>query len=369
MRFIHLSDVGLGKNTESGKFWGRDRAVEIVNTLRKTVDKAASTACELLIISGGLFSHQPVSSELEEINRLFLSIPAVEVIIVAGESDVIKKNSPVNSFLWAPNVHYVLSYGIERIEFKKFNASVYAMSVSDKQEDNLPGFKSLLKEAFSESQETICMIASAEPNYNEVISVCNDLENEKYLKRISYAALGGMARHQEVSMSKVYYSGGLEPSGMQDTGEHGFYIGDISNATGQLIKLEFVPIAETSYISLNIEVDENTTATDLLEKIKNEMDNRGRKNIYRIHIFGKKNPDENFQPERLENEYRIAEIIDESEPQYDFSLLFQEHPQDMIGYYISKLIKNEGEISEIERKAMFYGIDALLKTSEQKGKE
>ena len=34
MRFIHLSDVGLGKNTESGKFWGRDRAVEIVNTLR-----------------------------------------------------------------------------------------------------------------------------------------------------------------------------------------------------------------------------------------------------------------------------------------------------------------------------------------------
>ncbi len=61
---------------------------------------------------------------------------------------------------------------------------------------------------------------------------------------------------------------------------------------------------------------------------------------------------------------QIIELIDESEPQYDFSRLFAQHPGDMIGFYIRALQKDE--MSQIEKKALYYGIDALLSTMDER---
>ena len=61
---------------------------------------------------------------------------------------------------------------------------------------------------------------------------------------------------------------------------------------------------------------------------------------------------------------QIIEIIDESEPQYDFSRLFAQHPSDMIGFYIRTLQKEE--MSTVEKKALYYGIDALLSTTDER---
>ena len=58
------------------------------------------------------------------------------------------------------------------------------------------------------------------------------------------------------------------------------------------------------------------------------------------------------------------EIIDESEPQYDFSALFAEHPSDMICFYIQALQKPE--MSQVEKKALYYGINALLRTTDER---
>ena len=90
MRFIHVSDVRLGLDPESEKSWGRERAKEIKETFRKVVDMASEEGCDLLLISGSLFCHQPVSAELAEVNRLFLSIPAVQVVIIAGRLDMLR---------------------------------------------------------------------------------------------------------------------------------------------------------------------------------------------------------------------------------------------------------------------------------------
>ena len=61
---------------------------------------------------------------------------------------------------------------------------------------------------------------------------------------------------------------------------------------------------------------------------------------------------------------QVIEIIDESEPQYDFSQLFAEHPSEMIGFYIRALQKEE--MSQVEKKALYYGIDALLCTKDER---
>ena len=135
MRFIHVSDVRLGLDPESEKSWGRERAKEIKETFRKVVDMASEEGCDLLLISGSLFCHQPVSAELAEVNRLFLSIPAVQVVIIAGRLDMLRGNSPVQSFRWAPNVRYVTEEGLTRLSFPALNTTVYAASCRGTEEN------------------------------------------------------------------------------------------------------------------------------------------------------------------------------------------------------------------------------------------
>ena len=77
-----------------------------------------------------------------------------------------------------------------------------------------------------------------------------------------------------------------------------------------------------------------------------------------------RDPDVEFDLESLQSRYRISEVTDESEPQYDFSALFAQHPGDMIGFYIRALQKDD--MSEVEKKALYYGIHALLQTTDER---
>ena len=77
-----------------------------------------------------------------------------------------------------------------------------------------------------------------------------------------------------------------------------------------------------------------------------------------------RDPDISFDLDMLSTRFKIMEIIDESEPQYDFSALFAEHSSDMIGFYIQALQKPE--MSPMEKKALYYGINALLRTTDER---
>ena len=86
--------------------------------------------------------------------------------------------------------------------------------------------------------------------------------------------------------------------------------------------------------------------------------------LARFRIRGMRDPDVEFDLESLQSRYRISEVTDESEPQYDFSALFAQHPGDMIGFYIRALQKDD--MSEVEKKALYYGIHALLQTTDER---
>lgn len=99
-------------------------------------------------------------------------------------------------------------------------------------------------------------------------------------------------------------------------------------------------------------------------KITQEIQTRGPENIFRFRIRGMRDPDISFDLDMLSTRFKIMEIIDESEPQYDFSALFAEHPSDMIGFFIQALQKPE--MSPVEKKALHYGINALLRTTDER---
>lgn len=357
MKFMHLSDVRLGLHNESGRRWGEERVVEVAADLRAAVADAAKEGTDLVLISGGLFAHRPVSTELDGANRIFASFPETAFVITAGENDLVKPSSPVISYKWADNVHYVLNGKAEKISFPAFNTAVYAQSVTSDEHDP----EALI--AISEGDEknghdTVRIALLEEPDTEKAAA----FEGSGF----SYIALGGQASHMELPGGKAVYSGGFEPTGMTDTGAHGYYMGEINETTGMLESVRFVPAASASYVPLKVKVGVTNTPEQVAAMIESEIRRRGITNIYRIRITGERKPEYTFEMADLRSRYRIAEVKCEAEPQYDFEALFEEHQQDMIGYFISSLRKNHTELSDIDKTAMFYGIDALIKTSSGK---
>jgi len=358
MKFMHLSEARLGLHSESGRSWEKERKEEIADTLKRAAQAAEDEKIDIVLIAGGLFAHRPVTAELEAANRVFAMHPGTVFVIIAGRSDVVKSNSPVLSFHWADNVHYVTGSSIEKICFPNISTVVYAASMTGDNEESeqmiaaneLPG---------PEDMDLPIRIALLyEPSFENASAFnCGGF---------SYVALGGLPVYTEVVRNKAYYSGGLEPEGMTDIGAHGYIRGEISPVTGTVTSCEFVPMASASYVPLLVKINLAVTPEKFSEMIRREIEKRGTSNIYRIRITGHKLPGCSFDLSDLKARYRIADVIDESEPQYDFEGLFEQHQQDMIGYFISTLRRKGTDLPDIDKKAMFQGIDALIRTADDK---
>ena len=365
MRFIHAGDINIGAKPDSDKRWGKERAEEFKDTLKKVVDKAKEIDCDLLLISGNLFCHQPVTKELYDINLLFSTIPATRVIITAGSSDRLRKNSSVLDFKWSSNVSFVLSESYDRINIPSLHTVVYAISLREGGSD----ISELVKEIKAEAKK--------DSGYTDILMFFNERHGDEAYERelteligaqsFSYTALGGAESFRELERGRIAYPGFLTAMDMHTTGEHGVIVGDISSATGKMIGLEFVKLADTCYIPISVEINERVKANELRERLEAEMDKRGRNNIYKLRVTGKRAPEEEPELEALRDRFKIVEISDETEPQYDFSKLFSEHPDDIIGFYISSVMKNgDEEKGSLERRAMHYAVDALLATERKR---
>ncbi len=393
MKFMHLCDICIGNCTESGMPWAEDREEELADSLRNLLARAEDDSVGLVLISGGLFAHVPTEAELIVAGNIFKAHPDIEIVITAGEKDRLTESSPVKSFEWPENVHYVLSDKPERIVLECLSAEVFAASsvrllkaeqniTSIKEEMPILPYRDLPDTA--ESDEFIISEEDKDIEPEELIAFSESFEDREHirlcmlsfsgrtdtLKRVfngsdfSYIAIGGKKREKELLKDRMYYPGAFEPFCMDETGEHGAFTGYISEETGLVESIKFLPLASISYVTLNIRLTPKTTQRGLTESIRKELIRRGKKNIYRLRLTGSRDPEEDLGLNELKEEFRINEISDESVPEYDLAGLFREHSQDMIGFYISSIMTDKHEMSEIEKKAMFHGIEALLKSSD-----
>ena len=356
MRFIHLSDIRIGNSTESGTGWAESRRKELEGGILRAMQEAEAFGARLVLISGGLFSHVPTTGELDRVSRVFASFPDIRVVIIAGQNDIVKRSSPVRSFVWPENVFFAAGGRVERIVLRDIDTEIFAASVTDTENAGPEDFAA----AAGEKHEDSCTVRLA-------LLRCNDDEAaaEAFAGTdLSYAAVGSDISGYRSISAKVYCPGFFEPEKMGDSGSHGLIRGIISDRTGMPESIEFVPMASVSYVPLLIRINVKTTAEELKMLIEREIGRRGSSNIYRLKLTGNRNPEEDFDLDRLTSVYRISEIIDETEPEYDYRRLFAEHPQDMIGFYISRIVSDSNEMSRVEKRAMYYGLDALLKTEE-----
>ncbi len=355
MKFIHTGDIHWGMSPDSDKPWSRERARDIRETFAAIIDKTKALGADCLFIAGDLFHRQPLQKDLKEVNYLFSTIPQVKVVIIAGNHDRIRKSSAVLSFSWCPNVTFLDSEELTSVYFEEINTEVTGFSyyTAEITEPKLNQAK-----APKNGRIQILLGHGGDLNHTPIDRAA--LAAAGY----TYVALGHIHKPEVLAERKMAYCGSPEPLDKTETGVHGIYYGEIHPTAKEVTKLEFIPMARIRYIPLIVGVTPATTNTELYQKISREIEQRGSDNIYRFKIRGQRDPDITFELDALQLRYRIADILDETEPEYDFSALFAEHPSDMIGFYIRALEKPD--MSPVEKKALFYGIHALLLTTDER---
>lgn len=355
MVFIHTADIHLGMVPDIGSNWSTDRAYDIKETFFNVIKKCKEVRADLLLIAGDLFNKQPLTSDLNEINEQFSTIPNTQIVIISGNADKIRDNSTVLSYRFNKNVHYIFSEHPTELEIPNLNLVIHGFS-------------------YHHSEIKRSLIDSIpDPEYDGKIHILlahggdtlhcpidfNSLSNRNF----NYCALGHLHTFQDMFNHKIVYPGSLEPLDISEASEHGVCIGEINTMTGRLERFHFEPMAKVEYIAFNVKVNIHNTNEDIIDTITSEISKKSPENIYRIHLEGYRDPNVHFDFTSL-NRFRIIDIIDETEPKYDFLELSKEHPQDMIGAYIRTFNKNIDELSLIQKKALYYGINALLKSSE-----
>ncbi len=355
MKFIHTADIHWGMIPDSDRPWGKKREQAIRLTFQSIVEDARDQKADLLLISGDLFHRQPLARDLKEINYLFSTIPNTRVVIIAGNHDRIRPSSALRSFQWNRNVTYLMDETLSSVYFEDLNTEVFGFSYHTPEilEDKSAQFV-----IPDNRRNKILMVHGGDSKHYPFD------KNTLAAMPFSYIALGHIHKPAVLIENRMAYPGSPEPLDVTETGPHGYLIGEMDTATGQVTSLAFKAAAQVQYIPLVVSVTPATTNLELSQLIADEIRRRGGSNIYRFRIRGMRDPDTEFDLDFLAGQWNIAEIVDESEPQYDFHALFAEHPSDMIGFYIHELLKDE--MSPVEKKALHYGIHALLETKDER---
>lgn len=316
---------------------------------------------ELLLIAGDLFHRQPLLRELKEVNSLFEALKNTQVVLIAGNHDHLKRDSFYRTFEWAENVHMILSGELACVEIPCLSAAVYGLSYHAKEtaERRYDGaapqgrqkYEILLAHGGDEKHIPICR--------EKLIGLGYDYVALGHIHKPQVLAENRWKRPEygKVYNSRTAYSGALEPVDKNDTGKHGYILGEL---TGEGCRMQFVPCASREYVHLEITAERRMTSHALKECIRSRIRELGTRNIYRVTVKGFHDPDILFDLEDMDPYGNITDLIDETKPAYDFARLLGQNRGDLLGRFIESLMDYDED--SVEYLALCEGVQALMET-------
>lgn len=364
MKFIHIADVHLGAIPDSNQAWGVLREKEIWGSFQNIINICNEEEVDLLLIAGDLFHKQPLLRELKEANYCLSKLKNTKVVIMAGNHDYISPRSHYQEFVWDEKVYMFLSATMGAVTLPDLNVTVYGLSYSSR--DITEPMYDLVR---PKDRSTINILLAHGGDEKNI-----PMNRKKMLESgFDYIALGHIHK-PELIQERMAYSGSLEPMDRNETGARGYIKGEINiDQEARRTKLQFIPSSHREYKNLTLEVNQETTNGALLDEAREIIQSQGRQHIYSFCIEGIREEDLQFNKEALKELGNVLEVIDHSIPDYDFDALYLENADNMIGQFIKRIqehtrvkdFSNEYKNSrttedEVARKALYYGIEALL---------
>lgn len=356
IKFVHTGDIHLGLQFNKVSFdreTAATRRVELWSTFQRIVQYSKDNHMDFLFIAGDLFEYRYFTlGDIKRVRDLFEDAIDVNIIISAGNHDYINEKSLYNKVEWSKNVFIFKGNGIENIDFPDLDTVVYGYSW-----DRIEIRENQLFDNYIfHSNRT-----------NKILLIHGDIgSNTNYLPlnmdklnslNLDYIALGHIHKPQIFS-SKMAYCGSPEPLDFGEMGERGFIQGHISNND---VRIEFVPFSKRKFLYKSITMDENMTYQDIFNLINN-VDGNKDLDYYRIELNGyiQQDIDINSLFTLLNNEFYYIEFIDNTTPDYDLEALERDYKDNIVGEFINQM-KIKGIEDSTIKKALYYGLDALLK--------
>lgn len=360
MKIIHCADIHLDSKMTSNltKEKARERKAELLNTFDRMLRYAVKEHVEAVIIAGDLFDSNNISASAKNAVRDGLTNhPDIQFYYLRGNHDA-------ESFLGNPkelpdNLHlfndswstYTLADGRITITGVELNASNSGSIYND---------LSLDMECFNivtlhgQDSET------APRNGAEVINV-RKLKN----KGINYLALGHVHTYKLAeldSRGKYCYCGCIEGRGFDECGERGYVLLNIDLESGSY-RHEFIPAASRRHYTLEVDVSECRTTSDISGRIKEALDNAklSSDSLLKLVLVGsvdvecEKNID--FLVKKFESEYYFLKIYDETRLKVDYRAFALD--QSLKGEFV-RLVEASEELDPDQKASVIrYGIRAL----------
>jgi len=356
IKFIHTSDIHLGKKFEITNFSLKERKKrrqEIWDTFEEIVKTAKLEKTEYLFIAGDLTEGEYIDfKSIKRISQKFGSIPDTRVIITCGKSDPYNINSMYEYAQWPKNVYIVKNTeSIEKLNFSDTNVCIYSMSWDNHE--------------YNHKTQAVYDISVDEDKIN-VLLLCCDIETESKLlpvnidiikNKFDYCALGG--KHNFIaSRSNAVYCGSPEPLGFDETEEHGIVKGTLEKKNTEY---NICPMAKRRFITRPIELDVSYSFNKILDLIKFSGDTFSNiKDYVKIELSGTVNTDVSM--EEIEDEAKQFFYYIEFEENYIYK-----NPEDKVyehnefNIVESYKMQFENQNDKIEQQAFKLGLDVLRK--------
>ena len=346
MRFIHIADLHLGSSPEAEFLWGKNRAEEIWDSFAAVIDACNEKEIDLLLIAGDLFDRPPVWADLDRAAKLFARLTATEVVMIAGASDYITEDSPWKTYPWQSWVHMLSDKHCMNVQMGNINTSVHGCSYYAPTEG-----KPYLEDARPDKESEYQILLGYTGDDNHMPADLSELSE----KGFDYIALGYEHKASVMQNMHIAYAGSLEPLSVQETGKHGFILGEINEEN---TTIRFVPFACREYINNKVRLSSDITEDELEEKLTAAINQYGSDNIFTISLEGRYQPKEPYDRARLLALGNVADVKDGTMPDYNLVALLDEHKDDMIGMYLEEFLKEPAGARE--QKALYCGLEALL---------
>ena len=298
MRFIHIADLHLGSSPEAEFLWGKNRAEEIWDSFAAVIDACNEKEIDLLLIAGDLFDRPPVWADLDRAAKLFARLTATEVVMIAGASDYITEDSPWKTYPWQSWVHMLSDKHCMNVQLGNINTSVHGCSYYAPTEG-----KPYLEDARPDKESEYQILLGYTGDDNHMPADLSELSE----KGFDYIALGYEHKASVMQSMHIAYAGSLEPLSVQETGKHGFILGEINEDS---TTIRFVPFACREYINIKVRLSSDITEDELEEKLTAAINQYGSDNIFTISLEGRYQPKEPYDRARLLALGNVADVKD-----------------------------------------------------------
>ena len=345
MRFVHAGDFHLGATPESSTSWGKERAAAVSSSLLRVIDLCNAEKADLLLIPGDLFNAPPLRAQLREAAYQFSRLEKTRVALIAGNHDYLTSGGIYEDFDFGPNVIFINTKRITSFYIDELNTVIHGFSYYGKElrDPVLDGIK-----APQDDRIHVLLAHGGDASHLPI------KYSELAASGFDYIALGHIHQPKLFKGTHMAFCGSPEPLDKTDIGPRGCFVGEV---TKDGFSIMWHPLAKTQYRRLDIVSDISLTQGALEDTVREELEFHP-EDILVVHLSGSREPDFEIDKDAVLALGRVADVIDETTPEYDLDRLLREHDGDIVSYYIQTL--GDEDASPATKKALYYGLNALL---------